>query len=331
MAIIIARRRFMTLLGGTAAAWPLAARAQQPAMPAIGYLGSESLETGRQHLEVFRRGLDETGFIEGRKVAVDYRWAEGHDDRLAALAADLVQRGVAVIAAPDGDRSAFAVKAATTTIPVVGAFAGDPVRNGFVDALTHPGRNFTGVYRFGSELEPTRLEVLCEVVPQAAVIDMLLNPEGAAAVAGSRDVEAAARRLGRQIRIHAAESEAEIDEAFATLSQLHAGALLIMANSYFSGHSRQIGELANRRGIPAVFTTREFVSAGGLMSYTADESDTFRLVGSYAGRILKGENPARLPVQQSIKIELTVNLKTAKALGITVPPALLAGAAEVIE
>ena len=330
MAVTVGRRRFVALVG-SAAAWSIAARAQQPTMPVVGFLGSDSPASDASMVTAFHQGLDDAGYVEGRNVAIEYRWADGQNDRLPKLAADLVQRRVDVIAALGGDSSAFAVKAATTTIPVVSAFASDPVRNGFVDALTRPGHNFTGVYRFGSELEPKRLQILCEVVPKVALIDMLVNPNAATAVAGSRDVAAAARPLERRIRINAAQNEGEIDEMFATLSQLRAGALLIMADPYFTGHSREIGELANRHAIPAIYTTREFVSAGGLMSYTVDENDASRLVGRYVGRILKGEKPSDLPVQQSAKIELTVNLKSAKALGIVIPPALLAGAAEVIE
>jgi putative tryptophan/tyrosine transport system substrate-binding protein len=327
---MIGRREFMALLGG-AAAWPLPLNAQQAAKPVIGFLHPQTAGAAAQVVAAFLAGLESAGFVEGRNVAIEFRWAEGRNDRLFALASDLVQRHVAVIAAPGGDSSASAIKAATTAIPVVSTFASDPVRNGFVVSLMRPGGNFTGVYRFGSELEPKRLEILCEVMPKVTMVDMLVNPEGAITAASSRDVKAAARLLGRQIRSHNARNESEIHAAFATLSQLHAGALLIMGDSYFTGHSRQIGVLANSHGIPAIYATREFTSAGGLMSYAAEDSGSYRLVGNYTGRILKGEKPADLPVQQSTKVELIINLKTAKALGIEVPPTLLARADEVIE
>lgn len=327
---LIGRRELMVLLGG-AAAWPLAMRAQQIALPVIGFLHPQDATAAAQVVDEFRGGLAMTGFVEGRNVAIEYRWAQGREDRLAALAADLVGHRVAAIAAPGGDSSAFAIKAATTTIPVVSLFASDPVRNGFIAALTHPSGNFTGVYRFGTELEPKRLEILSEVAPKVATIDLLVNPDAANTPAGTGDVETAARRLDRRIRQHEARSDAEIDAVFATLSRLRAGALQIMADSYFAGQSRHIGELASRYGIPAIYATREFASAGGLMSYTVDETDAVRQVGIYTGRVLKGERPANMPVQQSARIELTVNLKAAKALGIAIPSELLAGAAEVIQ
>jgi putative tryptophan/tyrosine transport system substrate-binding protein len=322
------RRDFIAGLG--AAAWPLVARAQQRAIPIIGLLNQQTAETTASSLAAFHAGLEASGFVEGRNVAIEYRWAEGHNDRLAALAADLVRLRVAVIATR-GDSPAFALKAATKTIPIVCSFASDPVTNGFVASLNRPGANFTGVYRFGSELEPKRLELLCEVIPQAAVIDLLVNPEGAITVVSTRELNDAAQVLGRQIRTHTARNEAEIEAAFTTLSQLHARALLIMGDSFFSSRSQQIGEMAARHAIPAVSTTREFAVAGGLMSYAPVDTDATRLVGTYTGRILKGEKPADLPVLQSTKVEVVINLKTARALGLAVPQSILVRADEVIE
>ncbi len=321
------RREFIAGLGSTAA-WPLPARAQQPTLPVIGVLHSGTAESGNTAVAVFRDGLRDTGVVEGRDVAILYRWADGHRDRLAELAADLVRRQVAVIAAI-GDRAALAAKTATTQIPIVATFESDPVRTGLVDALTHPGHNVTGVYRFGSELETKRLEILCELVPRASVIDMLVNPDATGAVTAARDVEAAARRRERRIRLHAAKEVGGIDEVFADLSQSQSAALLITADPLFDERSQQLGELSRRAAIPAIHPSRAFAAAGGLMSYAADASDVMRVAGRYAGRILKGA--ADLPVQQTTRILLTVNLKSAKSLGITLPPALLAGAAEVIE
>jgi putative tryptophan/tyrosine transport system substrate-binding protein len=323
------RREFITGLGSMAA-WPQTAHAQQQAIPVIGLLNQQTAETTASSVAAFHSGLGASGFVEGRNVAIEYRWAEGHNDRLGALAADLVRLRVAVIATR-GDSPAFALKAATETIPIVCSFASDPVINGFVASLNHPAANFTGVYRFGSELEPKRLELLCEVIPQAAVIDLLVNPEGAITVVSSRELHEAARVLGRQIRTHTARNDSEIEAAFATLSQLHARALLIMGDSFFSSRSQQIGEMAARHAIPAIYTTREFAVGGGLMSYAPADTDATRLVGVYTGRILKGEKPAELPVLQSTKIEVVVNLKTAKALGLAVPQSILLRADEVIE
>jgi putative ABC transport system substrate-binding protein len=329
------RREFISLLGGAAAtssvSCPLAAHAQQPAMPVVGFLHPATAETAAQVVAAFRTGLRMAGYVEGRNVEIDYRWAEGHNDRLPALAAQLVGRRPAVIAAPGGDSSAFALKAATTTIPIVSSFAGDPVTNGFVASLNRPGGNFTGVYRFGIELMPKRLELLCEVVPSATVIDLLVNPDGAITASSTRDVEAAAGKLGRQIRIQQARNDSEIDAAFVTLSRLRSAALLIMGDSFFGSRIERLGELAASHAIPAIFTTREFTAAGGLMNYAAIDNESFRVVGSYTGRILKGEKPAGLPVQQPTMIELVINLKAARALGITVPLPLLARADEVIE
>jgi putative tryptophan/tyrosine transport system substrate-binding protein len=325
------RRDFITLLGGAAAAWPLAARGQQAAMPVVGFLHPQTAMTVPQVVSEFRAALGKAGFVEGRNVAIEYRWADGHNDRLPALARELVRRSPAVIAALGGDSSAAALKAATVTIPIVSVFAADPVRNGFVASLNRPGSNFTGIYRFGGALEPKRFELLCEMMPGASVIDLLVNPEGAITAVSTRDLEAAAARLGRRLRIHKATNEAEIDAAFAALSQLHAGALQIMGDSFFGTRGQRLAELTTRYGIPAIGVWKEFTASGGLMSYAAEEQEPFRLAGSYTARILKGEKPADLPVQQATKIELIINLKTAKTLGITVPITLLGRADEVIE
>jgi putative tryptophan/tyrosine transport system substrate-binding protein len=323
------RREFLTGLGG-AAVWPFAARAQQSAMPVIGFLHQQTAETAAQLVTAFRAGLETTGFVEGRNVAIEYRWAEGHNDRLSALAADLVRRQVAAIGT-QGDSPAFALKAATTTIPVVSSFASDPVSNGFVTNLSRPSGNFTGVYGFGSELEPKRLELLCEATPNVTVVDMLVNPDGAITAASSRDVEAAARLLGREIRTHTARNDTEIDAVFTTLSKLRAGALLIMGDSFFTSRGRQLGALAARHAIPAISVNREFALAGGLMSYSPALGDSMRIVGSYTGRILKGDKPADLPVQQATRIEMTLNLKVARALNLAVPQSILLRADEVIQ
>jgi putative ABC transport system substrate-binding protein len=325
------RREFIMLVCGAAAGWPLAASAQQSSVPLIGFLHPQTAEAVPEILGEFRTALAAAGFVEGRNVVFEYRWAEGHNDRLRALALELVRRNPAVIAALGGDSSAAALKAATATIPIVSVFAADPVRNGFVASLNRPGTNFTGTYRFGGQLEPKRLELLCEMVPGASVIDLLVNPEGAITAVSTRDLEGAARALGRQLRIHRATNDAEIDAVFATLAQLHAGALQIMGDSFFRIRQQQLADLAARYAIPAMANTREFTQAGGLMNYAADDSETYRLAAGYTGRILEGEKHADLPVQQATKVELAINLKTAKALGITVPITILGRADEVIE
>jgi putative ABC transport system substrate-binding protein len=325
------RREFITLLGGAAAGWPLAARAQQRALPVIGFLHPATAETSAQVIAAFRQGLSETGYVEGRNFVLEFRWADGHNDRLPALAAELVAHRVAVIAAPGGDSSAFALKAATSTIPIVSYFASDPVKNRLVAGLNRTGGNFTGVTGIGAELMPKRLALLCEALPNAAVVDMLVNPDGAITASSTKDVEAAARTLGRQVRVHTARNDAEIDAAFASLAQLRASALLVMGDSFFGSRPERIGALTVRYALPAMFSIRDFVVAGGMMSYDTDRHDLYRLVGVYTGRILKGEKPADLPVQQPTKFELVVNLKTAKALGLTLPASVLATAGEVIE
>jgi putative tryptophan/tyrosine transport system substrate-binding protein len=327
----IGRRDFIALIGGATAAWPLAAHAQQPRMPLIGYLHPATPDTSMQTIAAFHQGLRETGYVEGNNIGIEYRWAEGRNNRLPALAANLASRPVAAIAAPGGDSSAFALKAATTAIPIVSLFASDPVKNGLVASLNRPGGNITGVVIFSAELMPKRLELLCEAVPNAIVIDALVNPEGAITAESTKALEASARSLRRQIRIHAASNDPEIDATFAELIHLRTSALLVMADSFFSSRMERIGALTLRSAIPAMSARSEFVTGGGLMSYDINRSEAYRLVGTYIGRILKGEKPADLPVQQATKMELILNLKTARTLGLVIPPALLARADELIE
>ena len=325
------RREFITLVGG-AAVWPLAARAQQPAMPIIGYLGSESPDVFAGRLRAFRQGLSETGYVEGKNVAIEYRWAENQIDRFPALLADLVRRNVTVIAAVTGTPPALAAKAATTTIPIVFATAGDPVALGLVASLNRPGGNLTGVATLTVELAPKQLEVLRELVPTATIIAALVNPTNHTnAETLSRDLQAAARTLGLQLHLLHASTERDFDAVFANLVQLRAGALLIGSDPFFNSRSQQLAALALRHAMPTMCPFREYAIAGGLISYGNSFADAHRQVGDYTGRILKGESPADLPIQQSVKAELVINLKTAKALGLTVPLTLLGRADEVIE
>ena len=321
------RREFITLLGGASVAWPLAARAQQPAMPVIGLLGSEI----DPHVPAFHKGLAEVGYADSRNVTIEYRWAEGHLERYPELAADLVRRQVVVIAAVGGIPAATAAKAATTTIPVVFQGGFDPVKIGLVASLSRPGGNLTGISNLGLQLGPKRLEVMHELIPAAKVFALLINPNHPNAPSQSRDMQSAARALGVQLRIIPAPAAEDFDEAFASMLKLSVGGLIVGVGQPFPGHTRQLGELAARHGVPAIFESREFVAAGGLVSYTGARAEAFRLVGLYVGRILKGEKPADLPVQLSTKVELLINLKTAKALGLEVPRTLLARADEVIE
>jgi putative tryptophan/tyrosine transport system substrate-binding protein len=326
------RREFITLLGGATVAWPIAARAQQPAMPVIGYLGGQSPDLWASRLRAFRQGLSETGYIEGRNVVIEYRWAEGHYDRLPAFAADLVRRQVSVIVAPGSTPAIVAAKAATATIPIIFLTAADPVEAGLVASLNRPGGNLTGVTVLSLELGPKVLEVLHESVPTANIIALLVNPTNPIlAETQSRDLPATAGKLGVQLHVLHASTERDFDTVFATLVQLRVGGLVIGAETLFTSRSEQLAALALRHAVPAIYQFREFAEAGGLMSYGANLTDGHRLVGVYTGQILKGEKPSDLPVQQSTKVELVINLKTAKALGLVVPPALLARADEVIE
>ncbi len=319
----------MTLLGG-AAAWPVAARAQQAAMPEIGFLGSDSRDRRASRLRAFQQGLSETGYLEGRNVAIEYRWAEGQTDRLPAMAADLARRQVAVIASLGGIPSAMAAKAATQTIPVVFVVGGDPVELGLVASVNRPGSNLTGAITLNVELGPKRLELLHELVPMATVMALLVNPTNPNAEIQTRDTQAAARALGRQLHVLNAKTEHDFDAVFATLVQLR-GALVVGAGAPFIGRSEQLAALAVRHAVPAIFQGGDFAESGGLMSYGGSIADAHRLAGVYTGRILKGEKPTDLPVQQITKVELIINLKTAKGLGLTVPFSLIGRANEVIE
>jgi len=325
------RREFITLLGG-AAAWPLAARAQQAAVPVIGFLSAEWPDVFADRLRAFQEGLSEAGYVEGRNSAIEYRWAEGRNDQLPALVAELVRRQVSVIVAAGSTPAVLAARKATITIPILFQIAVDPVQLGLVTSLRRPGGNLTGVVTLNVEVAAKRLEVLHELVPTATIVALLVNPTNPILTeATTRDLQAAARALGLQLHVLHASSEREIDAAFATLVQLRAGALVIGADALFNSRSEQLAALTIRHRVPAIYQYREFVSAGGLMSYGTPVVDTYRPLGVYTGRILKGEKPADLPVQQATKIELIINMKTAKTLGLTVPLPLLGRANEVIE
>jgi putative ABC transport system substrate-binding protein len=325
------RRDFITLLGGATAAWPLAARAQQPAMPMIGYLGSGSADLDGARVRAFREGLGETNYVEGRNVATEFRWAAGQSDRFPALAAELVREHVTVTIAGGGTRSALALKAATATIPIVFQVAVDPVEAGLVASLNRPGGNLTGVVSLNLEVEPKRLELLRDLVPTANTIALLVNPTSPYAVPLSKEVEAAARTLGLRLHVLHANTERDFDTVFATMVQLRVAAAVIGNDSFFLNRLDQLAAVSVRHAVPTIAPYREFAAAGGLISYGTDVTDSFRQVGIYAGRILKGEKPGDLPVHQATKLELILNLKTAKALGIEMPTSILLRADEVIE
>jgi putative ABC transport system substrate-binding protein len=323
------RREFITLLGG-AATLPLAARAQQP-MPVIGYLSARTPESDVSQLAAFRQGLSEAGYIEGRNVVIEYRWTEGQNDRLPEMAADLARSQVSVMVAATGPAT-LAAKAATATIPIVFQLGNDPVAIGLVASLNRPGGNITGVTTLSVELGPKRLELLHELIPTATITAVLVNPNNATALeTQTRDLQAAARHLGLQLHVLQASTDRDFDRVFTTLAQLRAGGLAIGGDAFLNSRSEQLAALALRHALPAIHQPREFAAAGGLMSYGSSNTDAIRQAGIYTGKILKGAKPADLPVIQAVKVELVINLKTAKALGLTVPTALLVRADEVIE
>ncbi len=326
------RRDFIKVIVGSTATFPLAARAQQTSLPVIGFLGSASLDEYPLRLRAFRQGLKDAGYIEGQNVAIEYRWADDQYNRLPALAADLVHRQVSVIVAGGGTPASMAAKAATATIPIVFATANDPVASGFVASLDKPGGNITGVTNLNVEMGPKRLELLRELLPNATTIAVLINPNSRAL--GDRYLQAlqpAARVLGMQLRVFNASTRRDLDTVFAALAQHQASALLMCPDVFFNAQVEQFAALGLRHAVPVMYHYRPFVKAGGLLSYSSDESEYYRLVGLQTGKILKGEKPANLPVMQSTKVELLINLKTARALGITVPLSLLGRADEVIE
>jgi putative ABC transport system substrate-binding protein len=327
----IGRREFVTALGGAAVIWPLAARAQQQALPVIGYLGAGSAESDAFRVTAFRQGLNESGYVEGQNVTIDYRWGEDHHDRLPAMATDLVHHRVTVIVA-FSTPAVLAAKAATTTIPIVFEAASDPVKLGLVTSLNRPGGNVTGVVQLGEEVLPKRLQLLHELLPTTRVMARLVNPsDPALAEPQARLSLLAANTLGIELHVLNATTERDFDAVFAKLMELRAGGLVIAGDSLFTGHNDQLAALTVRHAVPAIYQRREFAASGGLMSYGSNIADTHRLAGALTGRILKGDKPTDLPVQQATKVELYINLKAAKALGLTVPLSLLGRADEVIE
>jgi len=324
------RRDFIKLIGGTAAAWPLAVRAQQTT-PVVGFMSARSPAEAASDLAAFRHGLGQTGYFEGKNVTIEYRWAEGHYDRLPAMAAELVARQVAVIAAVGGEPSGLAAKAATTTIPIVCSLGGDAVKAGLVTQLNRPGGNITGVTILGVEIAPKRLELAHQLVPAASTLAALINSKFPLGLAEARDMQAAAHSLGLQITVLDASNESEIETVFANLAQQKIAGLIINTDPFLLGQRRQIVQLAARHNVPAVYFLREFVDAGGLMSYGPSVSNSYRQVGIYVGRVLKGEKVGELPVVQPTKFDLVINLRTARNLGLEIPTNLLVAADEVIE
>jgi putative tryptophan/tyrosine transport system substrate-binding protein len=324
------RRDFIVALSGAAVVGPLAAEAQQPAMPVVGFMNNGSPDRSDFLQVAFRQGLSEIGYIEGKNVTIQYRWAEGHDDRLPAFATDLASRQVSVIAATS-TQAALAAKAATTTIPIVFETGADPIKIGLVASLNRPDGNITGVTQLSSELVAKRLGLLHDLIPKAAIIGFLVNPTDPLTESQTRDVEEAAHALGLQIHVLNASTEGEINAAFATLPQLRLDALLVGAGNYFISRREQLAELAARQAVPTIYQHREIAEAGGLISYGTSIVDSYRQAGNYTGRILKGEKPADLPVLRPTKFELVINLKSAKTLSLTIPSGVLAIADEVIE
>jgi len=327
----VRRREFIMLLGGAATTWPFAMRAEQIRVPIVGYLDPGAREPNGDLVSAFRRGLAETGYVEGQNVTIEYRWADAQYDRLPELATDLIIRNVAVIAATNGVPTALAAKAATTTIPIVFFVGVDPVAFKIVESLNRPGANITGVTGLGTELGPKRLEMLHALRPAATLFAVLVNPSNVAAVTQSRDVQMAASALGLRLEVLHASTDRDLEAAFAALAHMGVGGVVIGADGFMNSRINQIAALGLRHSIPTIYQYRGFVAAGGLMSYGGSITDSYRLVGGYVGRVLKGEKPGGLPVQQASKVELFMNLKTAKALGLDVPTTLLARADEVIE
>ena len=322
------RRDFFRIIAGSAAAWPLIARAQQSTMPVIGFLSTSSADASR--IAAFRQGLAQAGYVEGQNVTIEYRWAEDRSERLPSLAADLVHRQVAVIAAPTTP-AALAAKAATTTIPIVFTSIGDPVQLHLVTSLSRPGGNVTGVTQTNVEITPKRLQLLHELVPAASIMGLLVNPTNPFVETETKELQVAARSLGLELHVLNASTERDFDGVFAELVQLQAGGLVITGDALFNTWTEQLAALALRHAVPTVYQSRKFATAGGLLSYGTDFTETYRLAGNYTGRVLKGDKPADLPVQQATKVEFYINLKTAKALGVSIPLPLSGRANELME
>jgi len=324
------RREFITLAAGSAVAWPVVVRAEQPALPVVGFLNGGAPESFAAALSAFLQGLKEAGYVDGQNVTIEYRWANGQYDRLAPLADDLVRRQVSVIAATSTPANLVA-KAATSTIPIVFTTGGDPMQLGLVSSLSRPGGNVTGATQMTGEVAPKRIELAHDLFPQATTFGLLINPTNPLTEIVKKDSQAAAQKLGLQLNVVHASTDVELDDAFKALREMHLGALVIGTDAFFNNRLEQLAALAVRNSVPAVYEYHQFVAGGGLASYGGSILDSYRLAGGYVGRILRGEKPADLPVQQASKIELLINLKTAKALGITLPPSVLNRADEVIE